>query len=111
MATLTESEFNDKMDQTIIAIEEALDEIDEIDIDYETSGGILNITLENGSKVIINRQTPLKQLWLAAKDGGYHLDWVDGQWQTDKDQEPLQTLLNRVLSQQSGEVVELSLND
>ena len=109
MATLTESEFNDKMDQTIIAIEEALDEIDELDIDYETSGGILNITLENGSKVIINRQTPLKQLWLAAKDGGYHLDWVDGQWQTDKDQEPLQALLNRVLSQQSGEVVSLSL--
>ncbi|GAA0207388.1 iron donor protein CyaY [Kangiella japonica] len=110
MATLTESEFNDKMDQTIIAIEEALDELDQLDIDYETSGGILTITLENGSKVIINRQTPLKQLWLAAKDGGYHLDWVDGQWQTDKDQEALEPLLSRVLSQQSGEAVDLSLN-
>lgn len=110
MATLTESEFNDKMDQTIIAIEEALDELDELDIDYETSGGILTITLENGSKVIINRQTPLKQLWLAAKDGGYHLDWVEGHWQTDKDQEALEPLLNRVLSQQSGETIELSLN-
>lgn len=110
MATLTESEFNDKMDQTIIAIEEALDGLDELDIDYETSGGILTITLENGSKVIINRQTPLKQLWLAAKDGGYHLDWIDRQWQTDKDHEALEPLLNRVLSQQSGETVEISLN-
>ncbi|GAA4360029.1 iron donor protein CyaY [Kangiella marina] len=110
MSTLTESEFNDKMDQTIIAIEEALDELDDLDIDYETSGGILTITLENGTKVIINRQTPLKQLWLAAKDGGYHLDWKDQQWQTDKEQEPLEILLNRVLSQQSGETVELSLD-
>ena len=110
MTNLTESEFNDKMDDTIIAIEEALDELDELDIDYETSGGILTIILENGSKVIINRQTPLKQLWLAAKDGGYHLDWNDGEWQTDKDQESLDALLSRVLSQQSGETVNLSLN-
>jgi len=109
MTTLTETEFNQKMDDTIIAIEEALDDLDELDIDYETSGGILTITLENGSKVIINRQTPLKQLWLAAKDGGYHLDWKDGQWLTDKDQEPLKILLNRVLSQQSGETVSLEL--
>ena len=108
MTTLTESEFNDKMDDTIIAIEEALDELD-IDIDYEAGGGILTITCENGSKVIINRQTPLKQLWLAAKDGGYHLDWNDGEWQTDKDQETLETLLNRVLSAQSGEAISLKL--
>nr|WP_046562187.1 iron donor protein CyaY [Kangiella geojedonensis] len=107
---MTETEFNDKMDDTIIAIEEALDELDEVDIDYETSGGILTITVENGTKVIINRQTPLKQLWLAAKDGGYHLDWIDGKWQTDKDQESLESLLNRVLSQQSGETVSLTLN-
>lgn len=109
MATLTESEFNELMDETIIAIEEALDELDELDLDYETSGGILTITVENGTKVIINRQTPLKQLWLAAKDGGYHLDWTGESWQTDKDQEPLETLLNRVLSQQSNETIRLNL--
>lgn len=52
---MTESEFNQQVDDTLIAIEEALDELD-LDIDYETSGGILTITLENGTKVIINRQ-------------------------------------------------------
>ncbi|WP_223669935.1 iron donor protein CyaY [Kangiella shandongensis] len=109
MATLTESEFNELMDDTIIAIEEALDELDELDLDYETSGGILTVTLENGTKVIINRQTPLKQLWLAAKDGGYHLDWTGEAWQTDKEQEPLEALLNRVLSQQANETIRLNL--
>lgn len=105
---MTESEFNQQVDDTIIAIEEALDELD-LDIDYESSGGILTITLENGSKIIINRQTPVKQLWLAAKDGGYHLDWVDDQWITDKDQEPLPQLLSRVMTQQSGESVSITL--
>ncbi|WP_068994243.1 iron donor protein CyaY [Kangiella sediminilitoris] len=106
---MNESEFNELMDDTIIAIEEALDELDELDMDYETSGGILTITLENGSKIIINRQTPLKQLWLAAKDGGYHLDWNGDSWLTDKNQEPLETLLNRVMSQQSGQTISLSI--
>lgn len=105
---MTESEFNQQVDDTLIAIEEALDELD-LDIDYETSGGILTITLENGTKVIINRQTPVKQLWLAAKDGGYHLDWVHEQWLTDKDQEPLSQLLSRVMTQQSGESVTITL--
>ncbi|MCW8857495.1 MAG: iron donor protein CyaY [Kangiella sp.] len=105
---MTESEFNQQVDDTLIAIEEALDELD-LDIDYETSGGILTITLENGSKIIINRQTPVKQLWLAAKDGGYHLDWAHDQWITDKDKEPLEQLLSRVMTQQSGESVSFTL--
>ncbi len=53
---MTESEFNQQVDDTLISIEEALDELD-LDIDYETSGGILTITLENGSKIIINRHS------------------------------------------------------
>ncbi|WP_417445486.1 iron donor protein CyaY [Kangiella sp.] len=105
---MTESEFNQQVDDTLISIEEALDELD-LDIDYETSGGILTITLENGSKIIINRQTPVKQLWLAAKDGGYHLDWVHDQWITDKDKEPLEQLLSRVMTQQSGESISFTL--
>lgn len=108
-SSLNESEFNHIVDETIIAIEDALDELD-VDIDYETGGGILTISLDNLTKVIINRQTPLKQLWVAAKSGGYHLDWHTDIWQTDREQEELSALLNRVFNEQAEQKFEFTLD-
>jgi len=58
--TMTESEFTQLIDEIIMQIEDALDELDN-DIDYETSAGILTITLENNSQIIINRQISAMQ--------------------------------------------------
>jgi CyaY protein len=106
---MTESEFNQQIDATLLQIEEALDECD-VDIDYENSAGILTLELENGSQVIINRQLATQQLWVAAIDGGYHLDYSEdnGQWLQDRDGTELFALLDRVLSQQSGQAVRLN---
>ncbi len=98
-------EFNDKIEQTLLAIEEAIEDLiqqTDMDLDYETSAGILTISLGTAGKLILNRQAPVKQLWLAAKSGGYHLDWIDGDWQTDRDGEKLGVLLNRVFTEQTG---------
>ncbi len=44
-------------DQLWLTIEERLDDWDgDSDIDCEINGGVLTITFENGSKIIINRQ-------------------------------------------------------
>ncbi|QEP44640.1 iron donor protein CyaY [Ectothiorhodospiraceae bacterium BW-2] len=106
---MTESEFNQQIDATLLQIEEALDEC-EIDIDYENSSGILTLTFDNGSQIIINRQLPTRQLWLAARSGGYHFDFEAElqQWLCDSGAEPLRLLLNRCASEQAGEAVELS---
>ncbi len=47
-------------DQLWLTIEERLDDWDgDSDIDCEINGGVLTITFENGSKIIINRREPL----------------------------------------------------
>ena len=72
---MNDSEFHRLADTLWMTIEERLDDWDgDSDIDCEINGGILTITFENGSKIIINRQEPLHQVWLAAKQGGYHFD-------------------------------------
>ncbi len=99
------SEFNDQIDETLLAIEEAIEDLiqeSDLDLDYVTSAGILTISLGAGGKLILNRQAPVKQLWLAAKSGGYHLDWNNGEWYTDRDNEPLTELFNRVFTEQTG---------
>ena len=80
---MTESEFNDAIDAVFEALEEALDAVD-ADLDYETSGGVLTVEFENATRLVFSRQPPTRQLWLAARSGGFHFtfdeaadDWRD----------------------------------
>ncbi len=110
--TMTESEFKEFVEDIIIQIEDALEELDS-DIDYESSDGILTIIMENKSQLIINRQTAALQLWLAAKSGGYHFDYVatdkGNVWKDDRSGESFIDTLNRCLSEQSGSNIVLDL--
>ena len=106
---MQESEFNHKIDETLYAIEEAID-VAGADIDYDTVAGILTLEFNNQSKVIINRQTALSQLWVAAKSGGFHLDYRDDDWFCNTEDVSLNNLLNRVCSEQAEETVELLIS-
>ncbi|VAW98963.1 Frataxin homolog CyaY, facilitates Fe-S cluster assembly, interacts with IscS [hydrothermal vent metagenome] len=102
-------EFSQKVDDTLSAIEDALD-ISDAELDWDFAGGILTIECDNGSQVIINRQTPTQQIWVAARSGGFHFDYHadEGCWKQDGLE--LFALLNKSLSEQSGETVKLVAN-
>lgn len=106
---MNESEFNQMVDDVLAAIEEAIDESG-ADIDYETAGGILTLTFDNNTKIIINRQTPVLQIWVATKGGGFHFDYHQQQdaWLKDDDKTELFTALSDYCTQQAGETVQLS---
>ena len=101
--------FDMRIDETLLSIEEAIDDAG-VDIDYDTIGGILTLVFPDDSKVILNRQSATSQLWVAAKSGGFHLDWHTDHWFCEGTTEDLQTLLNRVSTEQLGEDVSLELN-
>ncbi|WP_444923693.1 iron donor protein CyaY [Microbulbifer sp. DLAB2-AF] len=106
---MSQTEYEAAIEHTLMAIEDALDDCD-WDIDYERSGAVLTLTLEdNGSQVILSRQSANQELWIAAKSGGYHLSFTAPGWKCSTTEENLPTLLNRVLSEQQGESVELGL--
>lgn len=98
---MTESEFNKLADETLARIERALDEAD-ADIDYEMNGGVLELTFENGSKIIVNRQTAAREIWVAAKSGGYHFVWKEGAWRDTRDGGELFAALGGYASEQAG---------
>ena len=104
---INESEFIDLAEDTIEAIQEAIEESG-ADIDYDEINGVLTLEFENGSQIIFSKQTPAKQLWVAAKAGGFHFDYdeVGEQWVCDGgEKETLSVMLNRFCSEQGGEVV------
>lgn len=98
---MSEREFHDAVDSALAAIEDAIDRAD-ADIDIEAGGGILTLTLDNGSKVIINRQAPTREIWVAARSGGYHCAQSEGQWRCNTTGERLAALMTRVIAEQGG---------
>ncbi len=93
----------------MLAIEEAIDATG-ADIDYDNAGDILMLEFDNGSQIIINRQTPLSQIWVAARSGGYHFDYDEGShvWCLGQDvNRDLMTQLSIYCSEQAGETVDL----
>ncbi len=96
------------VDDLLVQIEESLDGCG-ADIDYETVGGILTLTFEDSSKIIINRQTPMRQVWVAARSGGFHFNYdaARNRWVNAGDGVDLLAALSGYCSQQAGEEVQL----
>ncbi len=76
---MNETEFHQLVDSQLERIEAAIDEAG-ADIDYETSGNVMTLEFDDGSQIIINRQEPMREIWLASKSGGYHFKSIDGEW-------------------------------
>lgn len=101
---MKDTEFHHLIDEKLQQLEEALDEMElESDIDYEIAAGILTLTFENGTKIIINRQEPLHQLWLATRSNGYHFDYQSGEWLDKRSGKNFMDILEAACSEQAGE--------
>ena len=103
---MSESEFLELADATLAAIERAVDAAD-IDIEASRAGNVLTLELNNSSKVIINSQAPMQQMWVAAKNGAFHYARNGDRWLDTRDGSELFTSLSRLLSAQGGEAVVL----
>jgi CyaY protein len=68
---------------------------------------VIEIECTNGSKIIINRHTAAREIWIAAKSGGYHFRPQNGDWLATRDGETLWAAIARVLSEQTG--IEINL--
>jgi CyaY protein len=102
---LSDTEYQRETAAMLSRIEAAADrwlQQDVIDIDTQRSGGLLELSFPNGSKIIVNTQPPLQELWLAARAGGFHFRWVDGRWLDTRDGSEFIEALSRHASTQAG---------
>lgn len=78
---------------------------DLIDIDSFRSGGLLELSFPGGSKIVINTQAPLQELWLAARAGGFHFRFCGGAWLDTKIGVEFHAMLSTQASAQGGQVL------
>ena len=67
---------------------------------------LLELSLPGGSKIVINTQPPLHELWLATRGGGYHFCHVDGRWCDTRDGVEFFARLSGQASAQAGTPLE-----
>lgn len=102
---LSEPDYHERVRAVLTAIEAQTDrwlQQDVVDIDSARTGGLLELTLPDRSKLIVNAQPPLQELWLAARRGGFHFRHVDGRWLDTKSGAEFWTLLSACASEQAG---------
>jgi len=108
---MTESEFLELAERTLDAIEAALDQATEdgtVDVECARSGNVLEVEfVDNGSKVIVNSQAPMQEIWVAARSGGFHFRHDGSRWLNTRDGTELYQTLSRVVSEQGGAPVTL----
>jgi CyaY protein len=103
-STLTDAQYHAKASAVLASVEAAIDrwlQDDVIDIDTSRTGGLLELGFPNGSKIVLNTQPPLHELWMAARAGGYHYKHVAGRW-LDREGRELFEALSACASEQAG---------
>ena len=105
---MTESEFENLAGATLEALERAF-EAAAPDADVQAKGaGLLEIEFEDGSKMVINRHGAAREIWVAARSGGFHFRHDGSVWRDTRDGCELFAAVSRLATQQSGTPVQLS---
>jgi CyaY protein len=110
---LSDAEYRAKTGAILARVEATIDrwlQDDVIDIDTLRTGGLLELSFPNGSKIVLNTQPPLHELWMAARRGGYHYHHVDGRW-LDREGSEFFEALSQSASEQAGKLLRFTAAD
>lgn len=101
---MTESEFLQYSDELFGYIDECID-TGGWELDCEAGDNVLTIESDNGEQIIVNRHVATQELWIAAKSGGYHFAYHEGQWISGRDGSEFFAVLSQVLSAACNDTV------
>ncbi len=104
---MNESDFDRLAEEALERVSRALEESG-ADCDWELkAGGVLELEVPDGSRIVVNRHTAARQIWVAARSGGYHFGYDGSRWIDTRDGSELFASLSRRISEQSGTPVVL----
>ncbi|RKF22100.1 iron donor protein CyaY [Alginatibacterium sediminis] len=103
---MNELQYHQIIEDSFNFIDQCID-VQEADIDSELHSGVLNLEFENRTQMVINKQEPLLQLWLATKFGGFHFERHDDKWICNRSGNEFWSFLAESIEKQSGVVLNL----
>ena len=110
-STLHDTEYQAAAERLLGAIERQCDDWLQqgvIDIDTQRAGSLVELEFPNGSKIVVNKQAPLHEIWLAARNGGFHFKLVDGAWRDTRDGAEFFARLSDEAARQAGQSLQFA---
>lgn len=102
---MTETEFLALVEQVLDSIESQADDwMASLDVDIEASrsGNVLTLVFEDGTHVVVNSQAAMQEIWVAARSGGFHYRYENGQWINTRGGPDLHDALSQICSEAAG---------
>ncbi len=109
---MTESEFLALADRILSAIEKQADQwYDDLDIDVEPerNGQVVTLVFDNGTRVVINSQAPLQEMWLASPGGAFHYRLQGDTWCDTRGGPNLADALSAICTKAAGQPLTVRL--
>lgn len=100
--SMSPSEYLALAEETLEAIEDAIAQASsDLDIECDRSGNVLEIGFPDDSKIIVNTQEALQEIWVAARAGGFHYRWNGDAWIDTRSGKELFDELSKLASAQA----------
>jgi len=104
---MTPSEFDSLADAMLERIARAVEESG-ADCDCEPEdAGVMELEFDDGSRIVVNRHSAARQIWVAARSGDYHFRWNGSEWVDTRGGGELLAVLSKLVSEQSNRAVVL----
>ena len=104
---MTESEFLAVAEAVLDHIESRIEQtadVADVDVECSRSGNVLEIEfIDQSSKIIVNTQAPMQEIWVAARSGGFHFRMKGDLWLDTRDGSELFAALSSLVSAQAGQ--------
>jgi len=104
---LTEREFERVADESLVALEGALTDLDGLEASLQM--GILTLEFPDGTRYVVNSHRAARQIWMAAELRAWHFDYDAGtrRWVASRDGDELWAALAGVTSRKLGRPITL----
>jgi CyaY protein len=103
---MSESQFLRTVEATLARIELAI-EAAGLPAECSQTASILTIEFDDGGKIIVNAQTPMRQLWLASRGGAMHFAHDGAQWKDTRTGTEFSAALSQAVSAMLGREIRL----
>jgi CyaY protein len=102
---MNDTEFESLAVRALVRMESAFETFG-LYADVELKEGcVLEIEFVDGTKMVINRHAAAREIWVAARAGGFHFRWDGAVWRDTREGSELFAALSKLVTAQSGQPV------
>jgi CyaY protein len=98
---MDEAQFEAAAAAALAELERSLEALEDVDFELKP-GGIVEIEFDDGAKIIVNRHGAAREIWVAARLGGFHYRYDGSAWRDTKSGGELFAALSELISGELG---------